>query len=305
MPDLLTWAARAGRGLVLELACPHGGSRVRPRVAGSTPVLVTTCLAEAPVALPVELLARGVARVVVRADTCAEPAPVLDHWVGLADAFDLPLEVVTEVDPDAEGEPVEAVRADALPTIRRRGLFGLRTPDEPAADIVPAGTDHQRLRQALRAVLAGEDPGEGGAAPAASGPGIGLLLSAPDCDLAGVCVQVCPETALAIGHRSDESAVLTLDPGACHGCGTCVAACPSRALQPVGQASWGSLLGDSRAVVADVATRVCERCQVRFRRREDGQLCPVCAQRRAQPFGSVLPEEVRKLLRDRSGPQPR
>lgn len=291
MADLLNWAARSGTGATVELACPHGGPEVVPLAGGAVPVLLADCFDATPLALPLEILQRGVDRVVIRADSCpAAGAPA--HWREIAEEFALPGLAVHDATP-TDGEAVAAVGQNAMPT-SRRGLLALLRPvaepeDGPPA---PAGTPHQRLRHALRELATTS------ASEAPSRPGPGLLLAAEGCDLAGVCVRVCPEDALTI-RRSGRRATLSLEVAACSGCGACVVACPGQAIGSRGRATWRDLLGDEDLVLAEAVTGTCERCRATFPTRDGAELCPACDHRRANPFGSALPEEVRARLRGR------
>lgn len=292
MGELLTWAATAGAGRAVELICAHV-EVAEPAAADSVVVRLGQCLSVTPLALPVELLVRGVALVVVRADACSDATEASEHWAGLAEAFGLTGLVVHRDRPDAAPGPV--VDADALPTVTRRGLLGLLRPAEGADPEPPhERTPHQRLRAAVAALVGPVQPDA-----AATGPdGVGLLLDAPACDLAGVCVQACPEDALEISSRARQ-ATLVLDVGACSGCGTCLEVCPTDALGVVGPAPWSHLLSGEHRVVAEVTHTACERCGVHFRARTAENLCPACAFRRANPFGSALPDQVRAMLRER------
>ncbi len=267
---------------------------------GSLPVGLATHVADLPTALPLELLALGVARVIVRGDACPDCAPTLGAWRDLAAALGLDALVVADAAPDPATTAVApVVPAAALPTVSRRGLLGLATPNaDPNADPdagppppAPDATPHQRLRAAVRALAAPTSD-------TADRPGPGLLLAAPDCDLAGVCVRVCPEDALTIQRRGS-TARLLLDPGACSGCRTCLVACPSGALAAVAHAGWRSLRSEAPTLVASVTTRTCGRCQAPFSDRGGDDLCPACRFRRDHPFGSALPDEVRARLRAR------
>lgn len=294
MADLLEWASRAGVGATAELVCDHAGARIRPGAPGATVIRLDGCVAEAPHALPYELLSRGVAHVVVRADACPGRVPeAAEHWTGLFACFAPARVSVRTEGPDADepgAEPVEPLPAGAMPRLSRRGLLSIVTTprtDPPA----PSGTAHQRLRSAVQEVVGEDDVSR----DAAGEPGVGLLLEAPDCGLAGVCAQVCPEDALTVQHAQQGSALL-LDAGVCSGCGRCVEACPTRSLSVLGPAPWHSLVEGGPVVVATVATATCERCRTRFAPRDHARFCPTCAFRRANPFASVLPDEVRARL---------
>ncbi len=286
MADLLDWAARAGAGATVDLVCHEADEAVVPSAEGAMVVRLTGCLGAAPLALPYELLGLGVAAVEVRLDTCSDPDA--DRWSGLVAAF-APERVHLRTGPPETGHPsVEPAPADRMPRLTRRGLLGMFAQpgaDEPATS---EGTDHQRLRRALASVSVDDE--------AAARPGPGWVLEAPECEFDAVCAQSCPEDALVVERRGARSS-LVLDPGACTACGLCLQVCPTEALRVIGPNTWASLVDSGRVEVATGTTRACERCQVQFRARGMQTLCPTCAFRRAHPFASALPDEVRERRR--------
>lgn len=153
MADLLGWAERAGGGQVVELVCAHAAEPVVAASERSVVVRLTRCFAETPLALPLELLARGVAVVVLRADTCARPAAFerLGLWDRLRRACRID-GLRVGAGPDTRA-PATILSADAMPVFSRRGLLGLVTGATGAPVVPPEGTDHQRLRAAVRALV--------------------------------------------------------------------------------------------------------------------------------------------------------
>ncbi len=285
MADLLDWAARAGAGASVDLVCHEAEVAVVPSAEGAVVVRLTGCLGPAPLALPYELLGLGVAAVELRLDACSDPDA--DRWAGLVAAF-APDRVALRTEPPESDPEVEPVPADRMPRLTRRGLLGMFTQPSAGEPPTPEGTDHQRLRRALTSASVDDE--------AAARPGPGWVLEAPECEFDAVCAQSCPEDALAVERRGGRSTLL-LDPGACTGCGLCLRVCPTEALRVVGPNTWASLVADDRIEVASGTTRTCARCQVPFRARRAQDLCPTCAFRRANPFASALPDEVRERRR--------
>jgi|GEM_PF-6624872 len=56
------------------------------------------------------------------------------------------------------------------------------------------------------------------------------VVSADKCLSCGICVDFCPEHALAMAET------VVVDPGRCTGCGSCIAVCANRALSLQGAA---------------------------------------------------------------------
>lgn len=153
MADLLGWAERAGGGQVVELVCVHAAGSVVAVSERSVVVRLTRCFAETTLALPLELLARGVAVVVLRADTCTRPAAFdrLGLWDRLRRACRID-GLRVGAGPDV-GPPATILSAHAMPAFSRRGLLGLVTGATGAPTTPPEGTDHQRLRAAVRVLV--------------------------------------------------------------------------------------------------------------------------------------------------------
>lgn len=302
--SLVTWARMFGRGERVEFHCASDDDAARGHRAWK-PVRVPGCVADLGLHVPVELLALGVESIAVDSSGCADPERLvsrLDEWRALFALVGREL-----VEPEAGRRRREVLDAEAMPTVERRALFGLGrkepTPEQAWAPDL-AATDHQRLRAALRQL--GAEPGEAGEA---EGPG--LLLTAHDCRAAGQCVTACPQGALRLVHTSEgegQRSELRFDVSLCNACGRCIEFCDYTALSSEGAASLNDLVSGRPVTIATVTTRRCERCRASFSPEdEDATLCPVCAERRANPFGSSLPPEAierLKRLRDEGLPPP-
>lgn len=288
---VITWARLFGAGRVVELWSsdvppPARGQR------GAVPICWPGSLADAPLHLPLEMLALGVADVRIApdpADTALESR--IEQWRTL---FALVGRELGEPEPGKAKRDV--LSAEAMPTVQRRSLFGLggRTaePAEPTWEPDRTQTEHQRLRSALRE-LAGDQPL---VEVPDDAPGPGVQLAADGCTAQGQCVQACPQGALQLTH-TDAASTLHFDVSLCDGCRRCIEFCDQRALTVEAPASWSTLLGGEPAPLTTVVTRTCERCRVAFHPEADETLCPVCAMRRANPFGSTLPPEAIERLR--------
>ncbi|SDL32954.1 4Fe-4S dicluster domain-containing protein [Tessaracoccus oleiagri] len=299
LDSLVVWAAHSGAGERVELVCDEHPDPATGHRAWR-PVRAPGCVADLPLHVPLELLALGVAEVAVRRDGCGSPE-ALDGWLvrctTLAEMADREL-----AEPPDGRRRRDVLSASAMPTVERRSLFGLgRREPRPARAWSPdvRATEHQRLRAALRHL--GAHSTDAGATD-----GVGWRLSADGCRASGQCVTACPNDALALVHSAGRDGVqrseLRFDPSLCNACGRCIEFCDAAALSAPGPATFNDLALATPSPIATVATRVCERCRAAFAPSDkDASLCPTCAARRANPFGSALPPEALARLQRAQG----
>ena len=223
---VITWARLFGAGRVVELWSSDAPPPARGQ-RGAVPICWPGSLADAPLHLPLEMLALGVADV--------------------------------RIAPDVDDDTALALRIEQW-----RTLFA----------------------------LAGRELGE----PEPGKAKRGVQLAADGCTAQGQCVQACPQGALNLVHAGPAS-TLHFDVSLCDGCRRCIEFCDQRALTVEAPAPWIALLDGEPAPLITVTTRTCERCRVAFHPEADETLCPVCAMRRANPFGSTLPPEAIERLR--------
>lgn len=315
---LLDWVSRQAEAVDLELACvEHPDPGRGPR--GPSVVVLPGCLADIAPHVLLELLVVGADSVTAAIGGCAAAEVVRDRYRPLIALLDqlghqdrLRLRGTSG---RSRRRPV--LSATSMP-VSRRQLFLL-----PEAERRPlpetAATEHQRLLTALRGLVgAGVDAAEA-TVPVPDGPA--LRLRSTGCTACGVCVQTCPERALELEvasldddaagtARPGDDTTLWMQPAACSGCRACVDACPPRALSEHGTLDWDVLLDDGWEDLETLRTVVCRRCGGRFPA-GGSALCPVCAFRSAQPFGTTLPPEVLARLgpevagRFRGRPDPR
>jgi len=267
----------------IELACPY-----RPSPEGKTNpqaelTITPRCLAALSVSTYVELANQGITQITVRADACANcPVGTLAQQIHeTADSASqltptMNINVVSDSPPPTETPPM--VRNTNRTAMSRRGLFQMFTGEPPPAEPAPSTTpetssvlpaERQRLLTALSA-HSGEMP--------AWAPSLQVTGTCTACE---VCVNICPMDALEL-KKGKTQFELELNPAHCTDCGLCVTACPEDVLQH----SETRLPSDQRTTLTNGELRQCQRCKVAFS--GDTDLCPTCAFRRQNPFGSSM-----------------
>lgn len=301
---LLDWVARQPEGTDLELACVEHPDPARgPR--GREVVVVPDCLEGVGSHLLLELLVAGAASLTLALAGCGARDAVRERCSPLIALLDQLGHTgrlrCTEASGRGLRRPVHA--ATSMPVGRRQLLFLPQAPRCAPPDT--SATPHQRLVTAVRALAGGAQEAAAAATTVPDAPA--LRLTSTGCTACGVCVHACPEQALGIevittgGSSTGPGSVdprahgdetrLRLQPAACSGCRACLEVCPPGALSADGQQAWDVLLTDAEVVLETFDTARCRRCGGRFPA-DGGALCPVCAYRSADPFGTTLPPEV-------------
>lgn len=327
---VLRWVRLAPDPIAVRLVCAGGPDRATaPR--DTLTVRLPGCVHELPVSGYLELALAGATAVRVLPGPCCadddEPAALVDARTLLTthgrptvlSAEPAPRRVLrrTYPVPDASRLPLPR-RALFAPTLlthlpyrprteRERLLAALDDLGEPGRHVSTSGPPVDAARPATPGNGAPQSHDEA-AAPAvtpvderevaaagephlASAPPRGALLRATGCTACAVCVKGCPTSALAL----DGETVLTLvqDASRCTDCGECVRLCPEQALERVRPLTWQDLQDRVALPLATVETVPCARCgQPVATGRAEGGLCPVCAYRRRNPFGSTLPPSL-------------
>lgn len=308
--NLLTWLASVDEWPeAVVLGCEH----TEPFTVERTQVglRIPGCLAQAELALPAQLLACGVARVLL-ADCADDPAAVdrqRQAWHQL-----LPEVSSTPASTPKRFRRTGAVFELARPAFSRRSALGLQAPRTLPLD---ADLDDQfRTVQALRLL---RDQGRTRAAAtlaagsAAAEPteitnldqptvptdtteaSVAVELRASGCTACGVCVRACAHDALSLIH-TDGHTRLSHDTDLCRSDQACVRLCPESALSVVGGLSVTELAERGVQELAVVPTRICPRCGDRHSDVRN-ELCAPCTFRSQNAFGSSLPPAVLARLK--------
>lgn len=318
------WVARRDDGVALELVCAEHAAPSRGDPA-RTVVRLATCLADAPAHEVLELFTAGAGSILVRRDGCDQPETAnagleeAAHVLAAAGVDRLQLTGPGAAEPGGHGEPaaddrrsrlrarrsrtVRSARREVLDSehmpVPRRQVLGLGAgPARDLADDLAAAP--RRLNAALAALLS--DAPVGLSDPTLPSPAV--RLRGKGCTACGVCVRACPMEALALRHTGSltdaEAPLITTllqNPTSCDGCQICVRSCPEDALATTGHWGWEAVLSQvedpEAAPVASLTTTQCQRCRTRFPTTGAGNLCPVCAYRRQNPFSSRMPPGAR------------
>lgn len=324
---VLRWVRLAPDPPVVRLVCAQGPDRL-PTHRDVLAVRVPGCVHELPVSGYLELALAGATAVTLVPGRCCAPD---DEPAALVDARTLLTShgrsVALAVDasprrgphrahpvPPAAGLPLprRALLAPMLltrlpyrpHTERERLLAALEELGEPAPHLaavvvgpdgtadLPAGQGTERPPDEPAAPTGDAPAADAGEPHLASAPPAGALLAATGCTTCAVCVKGCPTGALAIGGEPP-LLTLTQDASRCTDCGECIRLCPERAVTRVRPLTWQDLRERTVRPLATVETVACTRCgqPVPTARAENG-LCPVCAYRRRNPFGSALPPSL-------------
>lgn len=306
----------------VRLVCADGPGRL-PAARDVLAVRLPGCVRDLPVSAYLELALAGAVAVRLVVGTCCQGSdepPALADARALLAAHGRPA-VLAGVLPRRRGlrrgRPVPAAAMLPLPrralfapmaltrlpyrpdTERERLLDALETLGEPVptlpAPVAPGAHDEPVAAGPSDADAA--DAAAAGEPALSSAPPSGALFEATGCIACAVCVKGCPTGALAI---DGDPPVLTLtqDASRCTDCGECVRLCPEDALRRVRPLTWQDLRERTLRPLATAQTVACARCgQAVAVARADHGLCPVCAYRRRNPFGSTLPPH----LVDRAG----
>lgn len=319
--NLLRCAVRIPAHASLELVCGlRPADECGPRPVDAA-VAVGGCLAALGPSTYAALYALGVEDVQVRVDACdacpvgarasiertvQKAASVLRAWPAAHVAC------VAEMVTDG-AYPRAVFDADHPPVSRRRLFAPLGADDDrdladALADVTVPGTakDAPAERHRLVKALAALPP---------AGP---ILCPTPlagqtfmqhgvdvECSVCGACTKACPTGALTLDvDDATQTYRLTHRPAICAGCHTCIDLCERRALYASGVPLVGALQTDGVVVISAGCFERCARCGTHLPAgiADSDGLCELCAFRRANPFGSRLPERMRSHISGGSSP---
>lgn len=248
------------------------------------------------------------------APACASVERTLDKARGALRPWLPPEQIaaITELPDTLPGKPWTITLAGEPPVERRRLLnpfaaaetdtlldaLSVEVVELPGRKRLPA----ERLRM-LRA-LALLPPAWQMLCPAPLAGQTFLRIGADDgCTMCGACAKACPTGALALDIDDESKSFrLTHLAAACTGCGACLDVCDPDVLYSRGVPLFNALQSPEDETLAEGSFMRCKRCKSRVIEgalNEMG-LCDVCAFRRANPFGTRIPDRIKPLLNKRS-----
>jgi formate hydrogenlyase subunit 6/NADH:ubiquinone oxidoreductase subunit I len=292
---------------IVELVCAlHPAAEQGP--PQSNPILRSrNCLAALGASTLTALLGIGVGHILLRVDACAscplgqaktQIARNAAQVTSLIATDHILAGPVTLLEAVADEWPRRIVTTARTPAKSRRDFFrSLTSAQEPplkvqqlveqeSPDLVKkVPPERRRLLRAL-ALLPSEALEEEPLTAFAT-----TMLDVNErCSACRVCERACPTGAITgIVDEERQMFALSFQAGACTDCGVCIDLCEPQALargrMPV-PADW---LDEKSAVLLRTRLQHCANCGTAFAGPAEQGLCPICAFRRENPFGSRLP----------------
>ena len=129
-----------------------------------------------------------------------------------------------------------------------------------------------------------------------------ILSITEKCYACSICARACPTDALKFQMNDEKTHYwLYFSARACIGCEACIHVCAPEAIEIDRLPTYTQIFGESeRSVLREGELSKCVQCKTLFAAGSGQDLCPVCAYRRKNPFGSMMPTGV-KMIGKRSG----
>ncbi len=322
---LLRCAARVKDQGGIALLCAAHPPADRGARAVDAAIVLEGCLAGLGPSAYASLVALGFAQIDVYLDACAgcplalaqasvertleKARRALKPWID-----DTQIVAITEA-PAAPGVPWMVYLAGEPPVPRRRLLNPFATTGIDAAldalsieaveQAGPKRISPERLQ--LLHALALLPPAGPALCPAPLAGQVFLRIGTDGgCTACGACARACPTGALALEIDDDANTFRLAHLAAiCTGCDACLHLCAPDALYSRGVPFFSALQAPADEPIAAGRFTRCKRCKARVVEGSlsAGGLCEVCAFRRANPFGSVVPERIRPLVERQRAPR--
>ena len=293
----------------VELVCAlHGAAGVGSSTE-TVGIRVQGCLAGLGIGTYLALAAMGLERIILRLDACVDcpwaalqrtvqtqvdqANRLLTHWgKGKSLVFVLELDEQSERPLwDAKNPPLS--RRDLFRLAAHQGQVAMaRAMSQQHAETAHClGRDRLRLNNAVAHL---PEPTLFLDAPIA-GDNFTTLSVSDACNACATCARACPTDALNF-HVNDEKTYyhLYFNAQACIGCEACVHVCIPDAVELNKVPTFSQVFGQSEPyTVNEGELRQCSQCKTLIAARTDQDLCPVCAYRRRNPFGSLIPPGIK------------
>jgi ferredoxin len=296
----------------LELVCARNPQAELGIDEESTAIRVRGCLAGLGSGTYTALAAFALEHICVRTDACAlcEWAalfPEVEAQVARAKYFLQPwgkeetlmtlsrLEAAVERPLwNADNPPLS--RRDLFRMFARQGQIAMARAYEKGQ--MPHGRQPGRDRSRLLNAAAHLPAAEMGAGLDLGPLGFAWVTAAESCSACGACARACPTGALSFEKNEEGTAyALKFSARRCMGCEMCVHFCAVSALTVDHAPQFRRVLGEESAVLVEGALVACKRCGTCMAEKPDTQVCPLCEQRRKNPFGSILPPGLQREKR--------
>jgi ferredoxin len=324
--NVLRVAARVRREGAVALLCaahPPIDRGLRPVDAA---IVTEGCLAALGPSTYSALAALGVTQIDVYLDACAD-CPLAPACASIERTLDKArgalrpwlaaeqITAITELPDTPPGEPWAIYLAGEPPVERRRLLnpFAASEGDDLLEALSfdlgeqPGGKRLPTERIRLLSALALLPPAWQMLCPAPLAGQIFQRIGADEgCTMCGACAKACPTGAMALDIDNESNTFhLTHLAAACTGCGACLDLCDPDVLYSRGVPFFSALQAPEDELLAEGRFVRCKRCKSRVVEgalNEMG-LCDVCAFRRANPFGTRIPDRIKPLLKRQVRPQ--
>lgn len=323
-PAVLRCAARVKNQGTIALLCAAHPPIDRGVRAVDGAIVLEGCLAELGPSAYVGLVALGFVQIDVYLDACAgcplaptqasieraleKARRALRPWIDEAQ-----IAAITDGSV-ASSAPWTVYLAGEPPVPRRRLFHPFATAEIDAAlnalsieaveQTGPQRIPPERLR--LLHALALLPPAGQTLCPAPLAGQVFLRIGADDgCTACGACARACPTGALALEVDDNANTFQLAHLAAiCTGCDACLHLCDPDVLYSRGVPFFSALQAPADEPIAAGRFARCARCKARV---AEGSLsanglCEVCAFRRANPFGSYVPERARPLVERQRAP---
>ncbi len=276
VPALLRWILAHDLPKVALLACDHSDIERAPR--GTQVIVWDSCLKDASIGIPVQLLALGIELVEVLGCSVNpdEVSAQVDSWESLTPG--LVTEVATPRRTLLRGPEILELGMIAMP---RRTMLGLSSRDKQPIPIKADNTT--RTLSAIELLTAKGLIKRGTGLASQLG---GVRLGSTGCTACGVCVKACPHGALTLEHHEGQSDLWQISE-LCRADQACVRLCPVDALWVQGEMRLSDLLDDPQRHLETLYTARCTRCGMRHPA-DEGPLCKTCSFKSENPFGSTM-----------------
>ena len=300
--DLLTCLTRIETDAV-ELLCQENEQKSIGIKEGSTGVAFKGCLAGLGVGTVITIFSLGIKKVYLRLEACQSCKwktlkPSIDKQVEQAKrilgAWNqsenlIPIEILEDAHErpcwDAHNAPL--TRRDLFRLATRQGTATLAQAVEHSNHKTHLpGRDRRRMINSMH-----QFPNPVNDLTLSNEETFGNLSVSETCTACGTCARACPTEAVLISINKEEKQFkLTFNPKLCIACGICANVCLPSSITLLKSIPLQEVFFEGKEMVLrEGSLSKCEKCGSFFASKPDTYVCPTCANRRKNPFGSIVP----------------